>query len=102
MLQVVKVHQDTVDGYFRTMCESSMDSTADRRARKEFEEIASHWESVLRQAEQKFTAEEEASDLVYNFVIPEVSRCFFYLFSHKTSKSDTSKDRRVCICVENL
>ncbi|VDM02066.1 unnamed protein product [Schistocephalus solidus] len=70
--QIVKVHQDTVDSYFRDIAKATMDSTADFHARNEYNAIGSRWVEEQRLSDKQRTAEEEASDLVYNFLIPEV------------------------------
>ncbi|BHF82762.1 Cilia- and flagella-associated protein 91 [Sparganum proliferum] len=72
--QIVKVHQDTVDSYFRDIAEATMDSTADLHARNEYDAIGASWVAEQRRSDKERTAEEEASDLVYNFLIPEVCR----------------------------
>ncbi|VDN16109.1 unnamed protein product [Dibothriocephalus latus] len=75
--QIVKVHQDTVDSYFRDIAEATMDSTADYHARNEYDAIGAIRVEDQRRSDMQRTAAQEASDLVYNFLIPEV---FAYAF----------------------
>ncbi|KAL5104281.1 Cilia and flagella-associated protein 91 [Taenia crassiceps] len=72
--QVIKVHQDAVDGYFSALIATAMETSAELLASKEFEKIAELWSDEVCCAEQRLTHEEEAAELVYNFLIPEVNR----------------------------
>ncbi len=69
-----------MDGFFSALKYSSMEATADVVARTEFTDIAQHWPSDVRQSEADLTNEEEAADLVYNFLIPEVRLGFFSIY----------------------
>ncbi|VDK21899.1 unnamed protein product [Taenia asiatica] len=72
--QVTKVHKDTVDGYFSALIATAMETSAELKASEEFEKIAELWPDEVWCAEQRLTHEEEAAELVYNFLIPEVNR----------------------------
>ena len=49
-----------------------MEASVESKAAEEFEHIATLWPSEVRCAELHLTHEEEAAELVYNFLIPEV------------------------------
>ncbi|KAH9277527.1 hypothetical protein ECG_09769 [Echinococcus granulosus] len=85
--QVVKVHQDTVDGYFSALIATAMETSAELKASKEFEKIAKLWPDEVWCAEQRLTHEEEAAELVYNFLIPEVNRrCYREMLQRQQRK----------------
>ncbi|KAM3182650.1 hypothetical protein ACTXT7_011889 [Hymenolepis weldensis] len=71
--QIVKVHQDTADGYFEALISHAMETSAELIATDEIEELAKQWPADVEEAERILTNEEEAAELVYNFIIPEVS-----------------------------
>lgn len=53
-----------------------METSAELKASKEFEKIAELWPDEVWCAEQQLTHEEEAAELVHNFLIPEVNPNF--------------------------
>ncbi|VDM32181.1 unnamed protein product [Hydatigera taeniaeformis] len=85
--QVRMVHQDTVDGYFSALITSAMETCAELKASEEFEKIAEQWPNEIWCAEQRLTHEEEAAELVYNFLIPEVNRrCYREMLQRRQRK----------------
>uniref|UniRef100_A0A5K3EHA8 Cilia- and flagella-associated protein 91 n=1 Tax=Mesocestoides corti TaxID=53468 RepID=A0A5K3EHA8_MESCO len=72
--QVIKVHQVSVDGFFDSFMSTTIESSAEVQAVEEFEKLAKRWPVEVRKKEQQLSHEEEAADLVYNFLIPEVNR----------------------------
>lgn len=76
-LQIVKVHQDTADGYFEALISHAMETSAELIATDEIEELAKQWPADVEEAERILTNEEEAAELVYNFLIPEVRMYYF-------------------------
>ncbi|VDO04993.1 unnamed protein product [Rodentolepis nana] len=75
--QILKVHQDTADGYFEALLSYAMEYSAELIATDEIEELAKQWTVDVKETEQNLTHEEEAAELVYNFLIPEVNRRFY-------------------------
>ncbi|VUZ55802.1 unnamed protein product [Hymenolepis diminuta] len=54
-----------------------METSAELIATDEIEELAKRWPADVEEAERILTNEEEAAELVYNFLIPEVNRRFY-------------------------
>ncbi|KAA3676072.1 uncharacterized protein DEA37_0000157, partial [Paragonimus westermani] len=75
--QIVKVHQETVDGYLASVAGLAIDSTAGMIAQAEVEEFAQKLDAAARQLEAERDERRSdliAADLVYNFLIPEVNK----------------------------
>ena len=53
LLQVVKVHQNTVDGYLEDIIMNSVDITADEQAREEIKQLAEKINDVAYEMEDK-------------------------------------------------
>lgn len=58
-----------------------MEASVESKAAEEFENIARLWPNEVRCAERRLTHEEEAAELVYNFLIPEVSGHGFCIYT---------------------
>ncbi|KAF8560613.1 AMY-1-associating protein expressed in testis 1 [Paragonimus westermani] len=75
--QIVKVHQETVDGYLANVAGLAIDSTAGMIAQAEVEEFAQKLDAAAQQLEAERDERRSdliAADLVYNFLIPEVNK----------------------------
>ncbi|THD23133.1 AMY-1-associating protein expressed in testis 1 [Fasciola hepatica] len=75
--QLVKVHQDTVDGYLASVAGVAIDTTADTIAQREVDELARQVDIIACDMEVNRDAKRSeliAADLVHNFLIPEVNR----------------------------
>nr|XP_039249050.1 cilia- and flagella-associated protein 91-like [Styela clava]XP_039249051.1 cilia- and flagella-associated protein 91-like [Styela clava] len=73
--QVLKVHQSTVDTYLEDIIMDAVDSTADEQARQEIQQHADKINDVAYDLEDRRTllqSEEIVSELVHNFLLPEV------------------------------
>ena len=53
IVQVVKVHQNTVDGYLEDIIMNSVDITADEQAREEIKELAEKINDIAYEMEDK-------------------------------------------------
>nr|XP_057937771.1 cilia- and flagella-associated protein 91 [Doryrhamphus excisus] len=75
--QVVKVHQETVDLYFEDIILETMEITADDQAREEIRRVAKEVNDIayaIEESRNNLQSEEIVSELVYNFLIPEVEK----------------------------
>ena len=54
MIQVVKVHQDSVDTYLQDIIMFSLDNTADKQARSEITEMAAKINEIAYEAEDQY------------------------------------------------
>ncbi|KAG5455133.1 Cilia- and flagella-associated protein 91 [Clonorchis sinensis] len=75
--QMVKVHQETVNGYLANVAGLALDSTAGKIAEAQVEEFAKNLDVVAHSLEGTRTelqSDSVAADMVYNFLIPEVNR----------------------------
>lgn len=78
--QLVKVHQETVDGYLANIAGLSIDSTAARVAQSEMDDLAAEVDADAHRAEldrDELQSDLLAADLVHRFLIPEVSKRAF-------------------------
>ncbi|KAM7540560.1 hypothetical protein Aperf_G00000047050 [Anoplocephala perfoliata] len=75
--QIVKLHRDTVDGYFSILFDNAMEAAAELKASRELDMIAEKWPAEVECAERTFSHEEEAAELVDNFLIREVNRRYY-------------------------
>ncbi|XP_054644284.1 cilia- and flagella-associated protein 91 isoform X2 [Dunckerocampus dactyliophorus] len=75
--QVVQVHQETVDLYFEDVILETMEITADQQAREEIRRVAKEVNDIayaIEESRNNLQSEEIVSELVYNFLIPEVEK----------------------------
>lgn len=73
--QIVKVHQETVDGYLANVAGIAIHSTADKIAQNEMDNKAREVDAKACELEvnrDARTSELIAADIVHNFLIPEV------------------------------
>ncbi|CAL8073963.1 unnamed protein product [Calicophoron daubneyi] len=81
--QIVKVHQESVDGYLAVVAGVAVDSTAERIAEQEMEMISKSVDGLANELEQnrdELQSDIIAADLIHNFLIPEVNKRAYQAF----------------------
>ncbi|KAK0130924.1 Cilia- and flagella-associated protein 91 [Merluccius polli] len=76
-LQVVQVHQATVDLYLEDIILAAVEQTAEQQARDEVRRMAREVNDIayaLEESRTELQSEEIVSELVYSFLIPEVQK----------------------------
>lgn len=58
-----------------------MEAAAELKASSELDKVAEQWPRVVEYAERTLLHEEEAAELIYNFLIPEVTKYYLYFYS---------------------
>ncbi|KAK4472531.1 hypothetical protein MN116_003775 [Schistosoma mekongi] len=75
--QLVKVHEETVDGYLKNIAGLTVDSTADCLAREEISKLAQkieHDAQLYELNRDELKSDELAAELIHEFLIPYVNK----------------------------